>query len=136
MAAAGTPHFCMWIPVVYPNAHVGLGCVLPPVFLDHCYMGLCIWDSHCVVLRIALCVVAFNGTEETMVDVITFMPTAENLPTVPHYALTPKVSDMTLRDHFAGLALIGMLTTANYTGAYINTTRAYEYADQMLKARG
>ena len=58
-----------------------------------------------------------------------------NIPPVPHYALTPKVSDMTLRDHFAGLALVGMLTTANYTGAYISTTRAYEYADQMLKAR-
>lgn len=43
-------------------------------------------------------------------------------------------SDMTLRDHFAGQAMVGMLAAAG-RGAYISTTKAYEYADQMMKVR-
>lgn len=45
-----------------------------------------------------------------------------------------RASDMTLRDHFAGQAMVGMLAAAG-RGAYISTTKAYEYADQMMKAR-
>ena len=45
--------------------------------------------------------------------------------------------DMTLRDHYAGLAMQGLVTNADYdwiAGEKISKT-AYELADAMLKAR-
>lgn len=45
---------------------------------------------------------------------------------------------MSLRDYFAGQALIGLIScpdiTLGHAGDY--ASRAYEYADAMLKARG
>ena len=43
--------------------------------------------------------------------------------------------DMTLRDHFAGQALHGLLTRKIFTTAERISEVAYEMADAMLKAR-
>jgi hypothetical protein len=45
--------------------------------------------------------------------------------------------DMTLRDHFAGLAMRGALTNKDYTDATwdFEAADAYALADAMLKAR-
>ena len=47
------------------------------------------------------------------------------------------VRDMTLRDHFAGLAMQGMYTSKSFpTGVMADTAiEAYQMADVMLKAR-
>jgi len=42
--------------------------------------------------------------------------------------------DMTLRDHYAGLAMQGRLANGA-TSADITSQKAYEFADAMLKAR-
>ena len=43
-----------------------------------------------------------------------------------------RVNDMTLRDHFAGLALQGMMAN---NPLFANAEVAYQKADQMMKAR-
>ena len=52
---------------------------------------------------------------------------------VDHLATYPNEKGMSLRDYFAGQALVGM---ANYSSVVTaHTKRAYEYADAMMAQR-
>jgi hypothetical protein len=80
---------------------------------------------------------------ETVVDALIRMPGAGDVPwsnnpgtagTTSTAGRAPelKAYDMTLRDHFAGMALQGMLANNPLT---VNATVAYLKADEMMKAR-
>lgn len=43
---------------------------------------------------------------------------------------------MTLRDYFAGQALVGLLSRSDFLRAKIIAENAYAYADAMLEERG
>lgn len=61
------------------------------------------------------------------------MKDVNNLPAMP--TAEWQIKGMTLRDHFAGLAMQGMLAAyENYTTCDL-TKYAYQIADEMLKAR-
>ena len=56
-----------------------------------------------------------------------------NTPAFPTHGLP----GMTLRDYFAAQALLGMLAYPNSDGSKDSYARwAYDYADEMMKARG
>ena len=77
------------------------------------------------------------------VDALIRMPSAGDVPydhrpgtagTVGTAGHTPRIkaSDMSLRDHFAGLALQGMMAN---NPLFANPEVAYQKADEMMKAR-
>ena len=52
-------------------------------------------------------------------------------------AETQRLGGLTLRDHFAGLAMQGLLAHDNYVNSSLDSlaTEAYQQADAMLEAR-
>jgi hypothetical protein len=87
----------------------------------------------------------FNPTEDKTMTTSTIQEIAEQqtqrryaAEVTKHVALEEAgglASNMTLRDHFAGQALIGICSLGRCTRPEIASENAYEMADAMLEAR-